>query len=116
MRFAVPVAQYHRGNPGEYVVRSLKRLGHDAEVLTVPEFYASFSRRAHDFYFCIDSGAPLDLTRREIANLDFGNVCFWFIDYRMNKHRPGRVPDDFTNASSLHQRGGWVFQAQYPDF
>jgi len=116
MRIAVPVAAYHEGNTGEYVVRAFRGLGHTAEILSQWEFYSSLKKKGHDLYFCVDSGGALNLLDDAIGTADFSKVCFWFIDFRHNKNRKERQPTDLMNAAFLAAKGGWVFQSQYEDF
>jgi hypothetical protein len=115
MNIAIPVARFHSGNTGEYVQRALTALGHRARILSAPQFFAALRDRAFDYYLCVDSGEALPLNDPSIAACSFANVSFWFIDFRHNKNRPERIPNDLDNARIVSERGGWIFQAQLQD-
>jgi hypothetical protein len=115
MNIGIPIARFHPGNTGEYVQRALVALGHSADVMSPGEFYTALSGTQFDYYFCVDSSEALPLTEPSIAGCSLARVGFWFIDYRHNKNRPERVPNDFQNARTLQDRGGWVFQSQSED-
>lgn len=115
MRIAVPVAQFHRGNTGEYVVNALEVLGIESKILSPSEFHQAFSAKEYDFYFCVDSGEAFPFSSINLNSEYSKRLAFWFIDYRHNKHRDTRVPSDFENAKHLSQSGAWIFQAQDED-
>jgi hypothetical protein len=115
MNIGIPVARYHPGNTGEYAQRALTALGHTATVLSPQEFFAALPGKQFDYYFCVDSSEAIPLNDPSIAGRSLARVGFWFIDYRHNKDRPERVPNDFDNARLLQERGGWIFQSQYED-
>ena len=113
MKIAVPIAAYCEGTTGEYVARALRRLGHEAEILSQWSFYDSFGVGGHDFYFCVDSGGPLNLFESSIQDISMRNLVFWMIDYRRGKHL--KDPNDFKTSKLVSDRGGIVYQAQYED-
>jgi hypothetical protein len=115
MNIGIPVARYHTGNTGEYVQRALTALGHAATVLTIEEFFAALCGSQFDYFFCVDSSEPIPLDAAAIAGRSLSRVGFWFIDYRHNKNRPTRMPNDFANARLLEAAGGWIFQSQRED-
>jgi len=115
MNIGIPVAQYHAGNTGEYVQRALAALGHSARVLTPTEFFAALRARAFDYFLCVDSSDGLPLDDPSIAACPFERVGYWFIDFRHNKDRATRIPNDLENARLLERKGGWIFQSQIQD-
>jgi hypothetical protein len=115
MNIAIPVARFHAGYTAEYVQRALVSLGHTASILDAPAFFSALRNREFDHFFCVDSGEALPLDDRSIASCSFEDVSFWFIDFRHNKNRPERRPNDLQNARLIDDRGGWVFQAQVED-
>jgi hypothetical protein len=115
MNIGIPVARFHPGNTGEYAQRALTALGHSATILSPQEFFAALPGKKFDYYFCVDSSEAIPLNHPSIAGRSLARVGFWFIDYRHNKNRPERVPNDFDNARALQERGGWVFQSQFED-
>ncbi len=118
MNIGIPVARFHPGNPGEYAQRALVTLGHSATILNPTEFFQALPQKRakkFDYFFCVDCSEALLLNHTSIAGCSLREVGFWFIDYRHNKNRRTRVPNDFANARILQERGGWVFQAQFED-
>ena len=115
MNIGIPVARFHPGNTGEYVQRALGALGHSATVLSPQEFFAALSGKEFDYFFCVDSSEAFPLNHASVAGRSLANVGFWFIDYRHNKDRPTRIPNDFENARILQEQGGWIFQSQIQD-
>ena len=115
MKIGLPVARFHPGNTGEYAQRALSSLGHEATILTVPEFLTALPKQEFEYFLCVDSSEGIPLNDPSISGCSFKRVGFWFIDYRHNKHRPTRVPTDFQNATILQERGGWIFQSQFED-
>jgi hypothetical protein len=115
MNVGIPVARFHPGNTGEYAQRAFVALGHAAKVLSPEEFFEALPRKKFDYFFCVDSSDAFPLHHPAIARRSLRRVGFWFIDYRHNKDRPTRVPNDFENAQILQERGGWIFQSQFED-
>lgn len=115
MRIALPVAQFHVGNTAEYAARALASLGHTAEIVDETAFLRALRGSEFDIYFCIDSGKALDLRAAAGISRDLRRVAFWCIDFRHNKARPERVPNDLDNIRILTGHGGSVFQAQQED-
>jgi hypothetical protein len=115
MNIGIPVAQYHAGNTGEYVQRALVALGHTARILTPAEFFPALRGRAFDYFLCVDSSDGLALDDPSIAACSFETVGYWFIDFRHNKNRATRIPNDLDNARLLERKGGWIFQSQIQD-
>lgn len=113
MKVGIPIAAYCEGTTGEYVVRALRQLGHEAEILSQWSFYDSFRVGEHDFYFCVDSGGPLNLFEPSIQGISMRNLCFWMIDYRRGKHL--KNPSDEDTCRLILERGGIVFQSQHKD-
>lgn len=113
MKIGIPVANFHEGNPGQYVQRALTSMGHQAAVLSQYEFYTAFRENQFDFYLCVDSGGPLNLFESSIADCDFSKVAFWMIDFRRGKTL--KNPNDADTCRYLGNKGGWVFQAQNQD-
>jgi hypothetical protein len=64
-----------------------------------------------DLFFAVDSGGPLNFPEKHRAK-----TAMWFIDSRHNCDPMRRLPDDDTNAKTLADGGGWVFQAQKQDW
>ena len=116
MKIGVPVAQYHPGSAAEYVVRALTELGHLVYPLGISEFYAALEDSSWDLFFGVDCGAPFDFRPLANHNLEEIKLAFWFIDYRHNKDRTGRIPNDEENARALAAAGATIFQAQYEDY
>lgn len=116
MKVALPVGQYHQGNTSDYVKLALEALGHETTIVSQDVFIDSFPKCTYDLYFCVDSGEPLNLLHPVFNQKDLSSICFWYIDYRHNKDRPSRLPNDRDNAKFLSDGGGWIFQAQYEDF
>lgn len=116
MKIGVPVALYHEGTTAEYVVRALNELGHEAHLLPGEAIYDVAEDPSFEFFFCVDSGLPLDLNRRTLAGRMLDDFAFWFIDYRHNKDRVERNPPDAVSAQEINYRGGWVFQSQFEDY
>jgi len=114
MKIAVPIAAYEEGTTGEYVARSIRRLGHVADILSQWDFYRAFENKEYDFYFCVDSGGPLNLFVDAIMTQDLRRVCFWMIDYRRGKDL--KDPNDLRTCQLLQQMNGWIFQSQFEDF
>jgi spore maturation protein CgeB len=115
MRIAVPVASYHPGNTGEYVVNALQSLGIESQILSQEEFYKAFSNKEYDFYFCVDSGEAFSFDSIDMTSEHAKRIAFWFIDYRHNRLRSTRKPNDQENAKFLSDNGAWIFQAQKKD-
>jgi len=115
VRIALPVAHFHLGNPADFLKPAFERLGIEAEILNQPQFEASFSAGAHDYYFCVDSGKPLQLLKEPFEQSDLSKVGYYFIDFRHNKENPGRSPNDWVTAKFLHDGGGALFLAQKQD-
>jgi hypothetical protein len=115
MNIGIPVARFHPGNTGDYAQRAFAALGHSATILSPSEFFEAFSAKTFDYFFCVDSSEAFPLNHPSIAGRSLRNVGFWFIDYRHNKNRPERVPNDFENARILQERAGWIFQSQFED-
>lgn len=109
MIIKVPVAAYHEYNTAIYVASALRQLGHDAEVITQATYYEELPEV--DLFFGVDSAGPLFFPPMHRAK-----TCMWFIDSRHNCNPGLRVPDDDTNAQTLADGGGWVFQAQRRDW
>jgi hypothetical protein len=109
MKILVPVACYHEYNTAVYVESALKELGHDARVITQAEYYEDHPDV--DLFFCVDSAGPLNFPEKHRAR-----SAMWFIDSRHNNDPERRKPDDDTNAKTLADGGGWVFQSQYRDW
>ena len=116
MKIGIPVARFHPGNTGEYAQRALQALGHSASLLNVQEFFSALRGTEFDYFLCVDSSEPIPLTDPAIADCSLAKVGFWLIDFRHNKSRPTRIPNDLDNARILHQRGGWIFQSQFEDY
>jgi Glycosyl transferases group 1 len=116
MNIGIPVARFHPGNTGEYAQRAFVALGHSATVLSPAEFFQALPGKKFDYFFCVDSSEALPLHDPAIAGRSLRKVGFWFIDYRHNKDRKERVPNDFENARILQERDGWIFQSQFEDF
>jgi hypothetical protein len=114
MKIAVPIAAYETGTTGEYVARALRKLGHEANIMSQWDFYTAFKEDSYDLYFCVDSGGPLNLLEMEIATRPMHKLCFWMIDYRRGKTL--KNPNDWKTCQLIHTQGGWVFQSQYEDF
>lgn len=111
---AVAAAHYHPGSTTEYVISAMRRLGHEVVLLSADELYRSIPLKEYRHYFCVDSGEPLNLASiPEDASLE--QVSLWLIDFRHNKDRATRHPNDWETASILTQRGGTLFQAQKED-
>ena len=115
MKIGLPVAQFHGGNTSEYVQRAFQSLGQEAQILNPVEFAASLEAKSYDFFFCVDSGAPLNFLEGPLAKADLQRVAYWFIDFRHNRWRAERKPNDFETARVLQERGGLIFQAQLED-
>jgi len=115
MRIGIPIAQYHPGTTGEYAASAFKELGHEVEILSPAEFYDASHEKLFDLFFCVDSGEPLDLSDPRLNTKILEQTCFWFIDFRHNKDRESRNPNDFDIAKCLHEGGGWIFQSQFQD-
>jgi spore maturation protein CgeB len=115
LKILVPVSQFHLGNTSEYVVRALLQMGHEARIVTVPEFYQALLADTHDLYLCVDSGEPISFFDPQISEVALKKVAFWFIDYRHNKDRETRKPTDRETVLELSRRGGFVFQSQSED-
>lgn len=113
MQIALPVAQYHPGHPSDYAARALRRLGYQASIAPVANL--NEVQQHYDLFLCIDSGLPIDLSMPSPSPI-LSRTAFWFIDYRHNKERPERTPNDITNCHILEESGGWIFQAQYEDY
>lgn len=109
MNILIPVAAYHEYNTAVYVLSALQQLGHDARVITQGEFYED--PPGVDLFFGVDSAGPLDFPEKHLSK-----TAMWFIDSRHNNDPARRTPDDDTNAKRLSKGGGWVFQAQKPDW
>jgi glycosyltransferase involved in cell wall biosynthesis len=116
MRIAVPIAAFHPGTTGDYVISALRELGHQAQYIPLSELSVAVKDPAFNLVFCVDSGAPLNFVQLVESGLSLKRVSMWFIDYRHNKKRVERVPNDFENAKCLHDNGGWIFQSQVEDF
>lgn len=115
VRIGIPIAYYHPGTTGEYAARAFRQLGHEAQVLSSDEFCAASHGSSFDFFFCVDSGEPMNLSNPLLNSECLKRTSFWFIDFRHNKHRETRNPPDFEIAKTLHEGGGWIFQSQYQD-
>ena len=111
MRIAVPVAEFHRGNTSEYVLRALDSLGHETSLLTAEELYSELTEQNFDLFFCVDSGAAFSFP----DGLDLSRVALWLIDYRHHWDGSSRTPGDLEVAQRISGLGGWVFQAQAED-
>lgn len=109
MKILVPVAAYHEYNTAIYVEKALRQLGHEARVITQAEYYEDHPDV--DLFFGVDSAGPLDFPAKHL-----GKTVMWFIDSRHNNDPNRRRPDDDTNARKLEMGGGWVLQAQRPDW
>ncbi len=116
MRIGVPVAHYHQGTTGDYVIRALQRLGHEACRLSVSEFYDNLKNETFEFFFCVDSGEPISFLEQQIRKESLNRVAYWFIDFRHHRDGETRTPGDLENARVLNQQGGWIFQAQHEDY
>lgn len=115
MNIAVSVAEFHKGNTSEYVVRALRTLGHQVQRIRGEHLAERISEDSYDLYLCIDSGEPFNFISPPLSHCSLRKLAFWFIDYRHNKHRETRLPNDFQNALSIDQGGGWIFQSQEQD-
>jgi hypothetical protein len=115
LKIAIPVAQFHRGNTAEYILRSCCELGHETKIIEREEFQTAFSSADYDFYFCVDSGEPLNFLEEPFHSSDLSSVSMWFIDYRHHHDGTTRTPSDLENARALIERGGFVFQSQRED-
>lgn len=108
MKILIPVAAFCEYNTAIYIESALKRLGHEAQIINQGEFYGDLDA---DLFFAVDSGGPLDFPDKHLAK-----CAMWFIDSRHNNNPARRNPDDDTNARKINSGGGWVFQAQRPDW
>lgn len=115
VKIAVVAAHFHEGSTTEYVMSACRRLGYEVERLAPPVFYSSVPQNEYHHYFCVDSGEPLDL-RCIAADASLERVSFWCIDFRHNKNRTTRIPNDLETARLLSSRGGTLFQAQREDW
>lgn len=116
MKVAIPVAQYHQGNTSDYVKRALESLGHSAEIISPQVFSEAFYRDEYDLFFGVDSGEPFPFTAKLLDHPNISKLAFWFIDYRHNKNRANRNPNDESNAKLLSEKGATIFQAQFEDY
>lgn len=115
MRIAIPVAQYHSGNPAEYMRNAFDALGHDAVVLSIEEFANELKLDNFDFYFCVDSSQGIDFSNLLASFAEKKAIAMWYIDYRHNKNRRERNPEDAVAAKALLDAGGFLYQAQNED-
>ena len=115
MRLALPVANFHPGNPSDFLKPAFEKLDVEADILDQAQFEKSFVEKTHDFYLCVDSGQPLQLLRPPFEGSDLSRIGFWFIDFRHNKENPGRKPNDWETSKFLHENGGHLFLAQKKD-
>lgn len=113
MKIALPIAHAHPGTTGEYMAHAFRTLGHQAEILTQEQFVDAYSHAAYELFFCVDSGEPLQL---EALPLSGPPLAMWFIDFRHNKNRAERIPNDLVSEAALIKRNAFIFQAQYEDF
>lgn len=109
MKVLIPVAHFVSYNTARYVLTAFQELGHDAQVITQAEYYED--QPETDLFFGVDSGGPLNFPEKHRAK-----TAMWFIDSRRNCNPDLRKPDDDTNAQTLADGGGWVFQAQKEDW
>lgn len=118
MKIAIPIAQYHEGNTSDYVKRAFEALGHKAEIISPEVFCNAFNKEDcnYDLFFGVDSGEAFPFNRKLLESPNTSRLAFWFIDYRHNKRREDRIPNDESNAKLLSEKGAWIFQAQYEDF
>lgn len=112
LRIGLAVKQYHPGNPAEYLCSAFHELAQEAQILSESGLYQA--QKDFDYFICVDSGEALNLSA--LDEQTFSKLAFWFIDYRHNKHRPGRTPTDFETAKLLQKKGAWIFQSQREDF
>lgn len=115
LRVGVAVAQFHLGNTSEYVQNALIALGHQSEIIDPARLASSLADHSFDLYLCVDSGEPFNFCSGPLAQHSLENLGFWFIDYRHNKNRPTRKPNDLENLLAITARGGLIFQSQYED-
>lgn len=115
MKIGIPVGGFHQGNTSEYVMSALQAMGHEVKLLDQSTFLDAASQGGYDLFFCVDSGETLNLSALTAIPGALKKTAFWFIDYRHNKDRETRIPNDYQNARVLSENGGWVFQAQYQD-
>jgi len=109
MIIKIPVAHYVSYNTARYVEAAFCAMGFAAEVITQATYYEDLPEV--DLFFGVDSGGPLNFPEKHRAK-----TAMWFIDSRHNCDPARRTPDDDTNAKTLTDGGGWVFQAQKRDW
>ena len=109
MIIRIPVAHFVSYNTARYVRTAFRTMGFDAEVITQATYYEDLPEV--DLFFAVDSGGPLNFPEKHRAK-----TSMWFIDSRHNCNPARRQPDDDTNAKTLADGGGWVFQSQKRDW
>jgi hypothetical protein len=109
MIIRIPVAHFVSYNTARYVRSALDWMGHDAKVIDQGVYYQDLPDV--DLFFAVDSGGPLNFPEKHRAK-----TAMWFIDSRHNCDPTRRLPDDDTNAKTLADGGGWIFQAQKKDW
>jgi glycosyltransferase involved in cell wall biosynthesis len=119
----VVTAHYHQGTTAEYILSACERLGIKAQLLSPEEFLyyhketVTLPKTAvFSLFLCIDSQDPVYTIQEASKQGDLSSVGFWFIDYRHNKNRKERSPNDAVTAKLLFEHGGTIFQSQYEDY
>ncbi len=107
MKILIPVACPSPYTTAIYVHKALLELGHDAKMITQAELYGAPD--GIDLFFGVDSAGGLDFPERVLPR-----TAMWFIDSRRNCTL--RSPGDDEVAKRIADGGGWVFQAQRPDW
>ena len=118
MRIGLAIAAYHPGNPSEFLRAAFYKLGHVAQIINQEELYRAYVAGYFDAIVGVDSGRPLDL-RPLLRMSDIETkpkLAFWFIDYRHNKDRAERSPNDVETLLALKELGGYCFQSQQEDY
>lgn len=115
MKIGFPVAAYHPGNPADYLAAAARRAGHEAEILALPQFRKRYLEADYDLFIGVDSSQSFDLREEFPGSEDLSRLAFWSIDFRHNKSRRERVPNDWELVRLLSERGAAIFQAQTAD-